>query len=159
MPLQTLLTASGNSSLPSAPAGPEPFAHELASLISAVPGVPHDAIPGVLGRVEALRAALWAKLHAPMPPMSVEAATKLDDDRLLGPEEAGRRMGVTVRWLYRHYARLDFARKLSRKTLRFSERGLVRWLSEQAKNGGPEMSMGRDMKAGMGRPRRPRWAK
>lgn len=53
------------------------------------------------------------------------------DDRLLAPEEVASRLGVTVTWLYRHAARLPFTRRLSRKALRFSERGLDRWQAQK----------------------------
>jgi predicted DNA-binding transcriptional regulator AlpA len=51
------------------------------------------------------------------------------EDRLLTPEEAAARFGVSVKWLYRHHRRLPFARKLSRRALRFSERGLQHYLA------------------------------
>lgn len=49
-------------------------------------------------------------------------------DRLLTVEETANRMGVRVEWLYRHARRLPFARHLGRRTLRFSESGLARYL-------------------------------
>jgi predicted DNA-binding transcriptional regulator AlpA len=48
-------------------------------------------------------------------------------DRLLTAEEAAARLGVTVRWLYDHAKTLAFAKRLSRKCLRFSEAGLRRY--------------------------------
>lgn len=50
-------------------------------------------------------------------------------DVLLSPNEAAELLGVTPRWLYRHYKQLPFSRKISRKVLRFSEAGLHRWLA------------------------------
>jgi hypothetical protein len=44
-------------------------------------------------------------------------------ERLLTPPEAAALLDVTVTWLYRHAGRLPFARRLSRKALRFSEPG------------------------------------
>ena len=38
-------------------------------------------------------------------------------------------LGLAVRWLYRHAPTLPFARKLSRKVLRFSRAGITRWLA------------------------------
>ena len=49
------------------------------------------------------------------------------DDRFLTTEEAAARLNVTPSWLYRHWGKLPFARKLSRKALRFSEAELLRW--------------------------------
>jgi predicted DNA-binding transcriptional regulator AlpA len=51
------------------------------------------------------------------------------DDRLLTPAEAATLMGVKLQWLYRHASQYKFARRLSRKCLRFSEEGLRRWLA------------------------------
>jgi excisionase family DNA binding protein len=49
------------------------------------------------------------------------------EDHYLTVEEAAGKLNVTVSWLYRHAGKLPFARKLSRKVLRFSESGLLRW--------------------------------
>ena len=50
-------------------------------------------------------------------------------DRLLTVTEAARRLGVSTRYVYGHAAKYPFARRLGPKTLRFSERGLERWLA------------------------------
>jgi excisionase family DNA binding protein len=47
---------------------------------------------------------------------------------LLTVDEAAALLRVSPRWLYRHAQTLPFARKLSRKVLRFSRAGLQRWL-------------------------------
>jgi hypothetical protein len=48
-------------------------------------------------------------------------------DRLLTVEEAAAALQVSPRWLYRNAKNLPFARKLSRKVLRFSRAGMDRW--------------------------------
>lgn len=89
-----------------------------------------DAIPDLLGEVEALRAALWTRLQSPaLAPEARSESGPREEASLLRPEDAARLMGVTVRWLYRHHRQLPFARKLSRKALRFSEPGLRRWVA------------------------------
>lgn len=50
-----------------------------------------------------------------------------EEDRLLDAEEAASLLKVTPRWLYRHAKHLPFTRRLSRKALRFSEAGLLKW--------------------------------
>ena len=55
-------------------------------------------------------------------------------DNLLDVAEAAQRMGVKERWLYTHHKELPFSRKLGPKTLRFSERGLERWLSKRTQS-------------------------
>ena len=52
-------------------------------------------------------------------------------DRLLSPQEAASRLGVTTRWLYRNAKRLPFTRKLTARTLRFHEAGLERFIREK----------------------------
>ena len=48
---------------------------------------------------------------------------------LLTADEAAAELKVKRRWLYRHVKTLPFARKLSRKVLRFSRIGIHRWLA------------------------------
>ncbi len=47
---------------------------------------------------------------------------------LLTADEAARRLGVSKDWLYRQTKRLPFARKLSRKVVRYSAAGLAKYL-------------------------------
>jgi len=86
--------------------------------------VPPEAVPGVLARVSVLQAALIARLNVSAPPASPGDVT----ERLLTAAEAAAILGVTTRWLYRRSRRLPFARRLSRKVLRFSEAGLRKWI-------------------------------
>lgn len=51
--------------------------------------------------------------------------------RLLTARETAPRLGVSVRWLYRHAATLPFARRLSDRALRFDEAGLLAWLERR----------------------------
>jgi predicted DNA-binding transcriptional regulator AlpA len=52
-----------------------------------------------------------------------------EPDRLLTAEEAAAILGQSVKWLYRHAAKLPFTRRMSRKNIRFSQRGLRLWLA------------------------------
>ncbi len=49
-------------------------------------------------------------------------------DQLLTPAAAAERFGVTKRWLLNHANDLPGVKRLSRKTIRFSERRLARYL-------------------------------
>ena len=49
-------------------------------------------------------------------------------EELLTPDQAAQRLGVTVDWLYRRTRTLPFARKLSRKVVRYSATGLAAYL-------------------------------
>jgi predicted DNA-binding transcriptional regulator AlpA len=57
-----------------------------------------------------------------------------DDDRLLGAAEAAKVLSVSEDWLYRNAKKLPFARKLGPKMLRFSQRGIVKWLESRKPN-------------------------
>ena len=50
-----------------------------------------------------------------------------EQDQWLTAKEAAPILGVTRRWLYRHAPKLPFARRVSRKVLRFSEPSLRKW--------------------------------
>ena len=56
-------------------------------------------------------------------------------DRNLNVDEAAEMLGMKKSWLYRHSGRLPFTRRLSRRAIRFSEKGIRRWL-ETRNNGG-----------------------
>jgi predicted DNA-binding transcriptional regulator AlpA len=87
-----------------------------------------DAIPGLLGEVERLKATLWARLaspHASRPPAG-------DGERLLTVEQAAERLGTSVDWLYRHAAGLPFTVRLAARQLRFSAAGIDRYIRYRA---------------------------
>jgi predicted DNA-binding transcriptional regulator AlpA len=99
-----------------------------------ITSVPRQAIPAILGELEALRVGLLARLltqpttaTSPSDPGEKSATP----DRLLRPAEAAALLGVTTRWLHRHHRTLPFARKLSHRALRFDEAGLHRWLAHR----------------------------
>jgi hypothetical protein len=53
-------------------------------------------------------------------------------DRLLTPEAAAERFGVTKRWLLAHTDQISGVKRLSRKIVRFSERSLARFFDTSA---------------------------
>jgi hypothetical protein len=73
-----------------------------------------------------VQGALLARLVAEPPHNGNAAPAAPADDRLLTADEAAPILGVAPRWLYGHAGKLPFARRLSRKALRFSEAGLRR---------------------------------
>jgi hypothetical protein len=63
-----------------------------------------------------------------------------EHDDLLSPEQAADFIGGSpedqpkrVRWLYRHADKIPGTKRLSRKCVRFSEKGLKRWLAAKGK--------------------------
>ena len=107
----------------------------LATLLSdpsRADALPRDEVPELLGRVEQLRAVLWAKLTRPE---STNGATtqrsdieKASGDRMLAAAEVAEMIGTDTRYVYRHADGWPFTRRLSKGTVRFSEKGLHCWL-------------------------------
>ena len=48
-------------------------------------------------------------------------------DELLTAKEAAEILNVSEDWMYQHASKLPFTKRLSRKALRFSKRGLIRY--------------------------------
>lgn len=109
-----------------------PTLADLARNPERVADVPLPAVPSLMAQAAALQATLAARLaRDPITPDQPACAQARESERLLTPPEAAALLGVTVTWLYRHAGRLPFARRLSRKALRFSEAGLRRWLASR----------------------------
>lgn len=83
-----------------------------------------ESIP--VERIPALIIALAARLAQAQRVQAPEAESE-EADRWLDADEAAVRLNVTRRWLYARAKRLPFAKRLSRKCLRFSEAGLMKW--------------------------------
>ena len=108
-----------------------PGLRELLDHPELITSIPLDTIPAMLGDIEAFRIRLLARFitsHTPATPPDEKAHST---DRLLDPAQAAALMGVTIRWMYHHHRTLPFARKLSRRVLRFDEGGLRRWLAHR----------------------------
>ncbi|MEW6775620.1 MAG: helix-turn-helix domain-containing protein [Bdellovibrionota bacterium] len=103
----------------------------LETIISAperISEVPPERIPSLLVRLSGLFSALSARL-LDFPRKAAKEREEIPQDRLLTAAEAAPILGVTVQWLYRHAKELPYARKLSRKVLRFSEAGIRRHMA------------------------------
>jgi predicted DNA-binding transcriptional regulator AlpA len=103
---------------------------QLAALVAdpaRVADLDPDRVADALGELEALRARLWVRLHAPPATPAHSSAGNGGPDHLLTAKEAAPLLGVAPRWMYRHAPDLPFTRRLAGGTLRFSERGLERW--------------------------------
>jgi len=86
--------------------------------------IPRESIPSLMLQVATLQNALAARLLESPEKAEMDSP---EPDTLLTAEQAAPRLNVTPHWLYRHWKQLPFARRLSRKTLRFSEIGLRKW--------------------------------
>jgi len=81
-------------------------------------------IAGALGRLQALVQLRLGESNGSRP----EPEPPPEADRLLDVNEAAARLGVDARWIYDRSGTLPFVKRLGPRTLRFSERGIDRWL-------------------------------
>jgi predicted DNA-binding transcriptional regulator AlpA len=63
-------------------------------------------------------------------------ATRETEDRLLKASEAAAKLGSTVDWLYRNHRKLPFTVSLGKGQLRFSERGIGKFIASQQRGRG-----------------------
>ena len=93
--------------------------------VEAIDAVRPLELPAVLAQLLALQARIVARMAT--------AATGGDEgpDRLLTVKQAAPILGMSEDWLYRNADRLPFTRRTGRRTLRFSERGLTRYLADR----------------------------
>lgn len=100
----------------------------LGDLPRVVREVSAEDLPALVGRLAEAHAVAMARLVTPG--LGVPSTQAEEPDRLLTPGDALGLLGggVSLKWLYRHTRGLRFRRDLSRKEIRFEERGFRRWL-------------------------------
>lgn len=101
---------------------------ELAADPDRLEDLPAEDLPEVLAAVERVRARVWMRMNRPPEPSTNGNDGPKEADQMLTVKDVAKRLSVDPDWLYRRSDSLPFARKLSDRTLRFSERGLERWL-------------------------------
>jgi predicted DNA-binding transcriptional regulator AlpA len=94
---------------------------ELDSLVESTPS---PELPGLIGDLEAAKAAAWARLTAPTTDHAPDAPTP--EARNLDATEAARRLGMSRDWLYRNAPRLPFTVRIGRRVV-FDSLALERW--------------------------------
>jgi len=97
----------------------------IAHLEQALDVMPVEQMPGLLSQLERLRALIWMKLRN-VPASGTRESPSAD--RLLDVTEAAHRLGVSKDYLYRHAKHWPFALRVGPGQLRFSERGMDRWI-------------------------------
>jgi len=96
--------------------------------------VPLEQIPALVAEVASEQAALSAIQGVLTARLLVTPAahdSSADVDRLLTAEEVAHLLGVTKRWVQRRAKRLPFARRISVRSVRYSEAGLRRWMTNR----------------------------
>ena len=90
-----------------------------------IAAIPAPAILAVLCQLAAVQSALAARLlHELTPPSGHDQ----EGDVLLDVGEAAERLGTSKDWLYRHAKNLPFTVSVGPRQLRFSARGLARYI-------------------------------
>ena len=90
--------------------------------------LPQEAIPALLGELEQLKAALWARLVVPQGIGQGQAQG--DGDHLLDAKQAAAKLHTSADYLYRHSSKLPFTVRMGRQ-LRFSEAGIARYVRQR----------------------------
>lgn len=90
--------------------------------------LPRERLPELLADVERLRAEVWSRLSCPPRENGAESEDADRDDQLLDVEAVAEVLDVDERYVYEHADDWPFTRRISPRKLRFSERGLYRWL-------------------------------
>jgi excisionase family DNA binding protein len=89
--------------------------------------VPTEQIPAFVGRLASLQLRLVARL---MQEQLNRSASPADGDTLLRVDDAARRLGTSLDWLYRHAKRLPFTVRQGHQ-LRFSSQGIDRYIKQR----------------------------
>jgi predicted DNA-binding transcriptional regulator AlpA len=92
-----------------------------------ISAIPTDQLLPTLTRLAALQSQVAARLMAtPAPEPAAD-----EPDRWLTTAQVAERLQCSLKHIYRHQKSWPFAKKLSAKQWRFSERGLEKWLSRK----------------------------
>jgi hypothetical protein len=94
--------------------------------------IPTESIAPVITRLSSLQTALAARLLQIPVALGRQNSKPEGEDELLTTADAAKLLNVSEDWIYRRASRLPFARRLSRKALRFSRAGLLRWRAAKA---------------------------
>jgi len=98
----------------------------LSKLLQDIESLDSEQLSPVLAQVTALQTALLAKLLVQKEQQHrIESAP---EDHLLTVTEAAERLGTSCDWLYRHAHKLPFTVRLGSRQLRFSSKGIERYL-------------------------------
>lgn len=88
-----------------------------------------SALPEVIAELASLQAHAVARLVAER--LRRPSLPNDRDDRLLSIHEAAGLLGVSRFWIYRNAKWLPFARRIGPRALRFSSKGIARYLDQR----------------------------
>lgn len=90
-----------------------------------------DEATSALVELATLQAAVATRLRTAPESAVAELLPSPEIDRLLTAEDVANRFGRSVAWVYRQAKHWNFTRRVTRRTVRFSEAGLQRFLSHR----------------------------
>ncbi len=94
--------------------------------------LPIESIAPMINRLAGLQTILAMRLLNLPAELNEKGSGVDEEDEFLTTADAARLLNVGEDWLYRRAHRLPFARRLSRKALRFSKAGLLKWRAAKA---------------------------
>lgn len=94
---------------------------EIQRVLHLAQEVPPEQLPSLMGELEEVRCAAFARLFVAWP------VSEAGPDRLLAIDEASRGLGVSQDFLYRHHWDFPFTRRMGRRLL-FSSHGIEAYL-------------------------------
>ena len=89
---------------------------------------PQEAL-SIIGDLERLKASVWMRLMGAQAKGDGHAPAR--EDLLLTVKEAAQKLGVLPDWLYRRAKKLPFTVRLGKRHLRFSARGIERYIRQR----------------------------
>ena len=107
---------------------PEPINRSLLGIIPPdVATMPPEMLPALAMEIAAIQGAMAARMAS----VPVRNGGDSDSDEMVNAKEAARRTGMSQRLLYKKAkaGELPFARRVSARAVRFSARGIERWLA------------------------------
>jgi hypothetical protein len=108
-----------------------PSLDEIAADPATAERLPTEAARALLARcVIVQNALLIPALRAPTPDLTAKPPREMDRP-MLTPKQAAHRFNIPKRWLLAHADQIPGLTRLSRKTIRFDEEALDRWLAHR----------------------------
>lgn len=98
--------------------------------ISRIEQAPPDDLPTMLGQLEEARARVWMRLNRPTSAPAL-AAEPSGPDSLVDIEEAAKLLKISKSWIYKNSATLPFIVRPNGRSLRFSTRGIAKFLQQR----------------------------
>ena len=96
-----------------------------------VTDLPRELVPDMLCQLGAIQTALTARWLIASVNGGGGMAPEPEEDVLLDVDKAAQRLGTSKDWLYRHADKLPFTIRLGVRQLRFSAKGIERYIRQR----------------------------